>query len=138
KSNGDVNYDLVSSISAYLKMDTHSSDYQTLRELVQSPSLQLISFTITEKGYSLTNNNGDFYPHVLEDFKNGPKHAESYLGKLVSLLVERFDAGKLPLALVSMDNMSENGRKLEEAVLTIAEQWHKNDFVAKEFLEYLN
>lgn len=138
KSNGDVSYDLVSSISDILKMDRASSDYERLEALFTEPSLQMISFTITEKGYSLTDNNGDYYPHMLDDFRQGPSQANSYLGKLVALMHKRFEAGALPLALVSMDNMSENGQKLEQAVMTIAKEWQSNQFVSDAFIHYLS
>ena len=40
---------------------------------------------------------------------------------LVAMLLERYKAGKYPLALVSMDNCSQNGAKLRESVLMMAE-----------------
>lgn len=138
KANGDVSYDLVSSISDILKMDRQTPDYSRLESLFEQPSLQMISFTITEKGYNLLDNQNNYFPHIINDFENGPKQADSYLGKIVSLLHKRFEAGALPLALVSMDNMSENGKKLEHAVLTIAKEWEKGGFVGADFMTYLS
>lgn len=137
KSDGEVKYEIVGSIAEYLKMDLNSRDYLHIKTLMQAPSLQMLSFTITEKGYALSDNKGEFFPNVIDDFKNGPEKATSYIGKLVALLYTRFKAGELPLALVSMDNMSKNGSKLEESVYIIAEQWMKNNFVPREFLTYL-
>ena len=71
------------------------------------------------------------------DFANPPEKAEMFLSKLTGLLLERFNAGKLPLALVSMDNCSHNGEKLSAAVFKIAENWQKNGFVPSEFVDYL-
>lgn len=53
KSDGQVEKEVVASITEYLKMDASSSDYTALQELFRKPSLEMASFTITEKGYSL-------------------------------------------------------------------------------------
>ena len=37
-----------------------------------------------------------------------------------------------------MDNCSENGKKLKEAVSTFAYKWYENGLVSKEFYEYIN
>ena len=57
---------------------------------------------------------------------------------LVAMLMERYQAGGYPLALVSMDNCSQNGARLRQAVLTMAEQWQKAGFVEEGFLSYIN
>ena len=49
----------------------------------------------------------------------------------------RFKMGELPLAFVSMDNCSQNGKRLQDAVLTIAREWCERGFVEKRFLSYL-
>ena len=136
-SDGSVEKEIVGSIVDYLKMDRNSQDFDRLKEIFRAPSLQMVSLTITEKGYSLSNSAKAYFPSVLSDFTNGPDKAESYLGKLVALMHERFLANATPLALVSMDNMSHNGEKLQTAVLTYAEKWLENDLVSPEFVDYL-
>ena len=64
----------------------------------------MVSFTITENGYN----------------------TESYMSKVTRLLYERFLAGALPVAMVSMDNCSHNGDKLYEAVIEFADKWEKD------------
>ena len=73
-------------------------------------SLQIASFTITEKGYGVSG--------AEEDFKNGPDRAKTYMGQVAGLLYRRFLAGKKPIAMVSMDNCSHNGDRLLEAMET--------------------
>ena len=97
----------------------------------------MLSFTITEKGYAVTSPDGKLLGQYEHDFANPPEKAEMFLSKLTGLLLERFNAGKLPLALVSMDNCSHNGEKLSAAVFKIAENWQKNGFVPSEFVDYL-
>ena len=78
--------------------------------------LQMASFTITEKGYALTDAKGNVLPAIAADYKIGPgtlgaSAPDSYLGKVVSLLYHRYISGKQPLAMVSMDNCSERARR---------------------------
>lgn len=54
------------------------------------------------------------------------------------MLLERYRAGRKPLALVSMDNCSRNGEKLRSAVLEIGQEWKKKGFVDEEFLSYIS
>ena len=56
---------------------------------------------------------------------------------VAALLFERFKAGRYPLAVVSMDNCSHNGEKLQASVMTIAKAWAEKGFVTKEFITYL-
>ena len=57
---------------------------------------------------------------------------------LVAMLYVRYQVGKYPLALVSMDNCSQNGAKLRESVLTMAEEWKKAGYVDEGFVSYVS
>jgi fructuronate reductase len=101
-------------------------------------SLQMATFTITEKGYGLVDGKGELLSSVEVDYKNGPKKPASYIGKVVSLLYARFESGKKPIAMISTDNCSHNGDKLYAAVSTFAQKWVKNGLVEKDFISYIN
>ena len=96
---------------------------ERLREIFRAPSLQLVTFTITEKGYSLS---GD---DVKADLAAAPAEAKSYMGKVAALLLERCKAGAAPIAMVSTDNCSHNGDKLKAAMLAFAEAWGDEGFL---------
>ena len=64
-------------------------------------------------------------PQIKEDMQVGPEQAKSYMGCLTALCYLRYLAGKLPLALVSMDNFSHNGDRLKTAVLTMRKSGKK-------------
>lgn len=113
-------------------------DWNRLKELFTKPSLQIVSMTITEKGYNLRQFSGDYFPNVVEDMKNGPQNPSNTMAKIAALIYERYKAGKLPLALSSMDNCAENGKRLHDAVVEIAQAWEKNGLVEKGFTAYLN
>ena len=70
--------------------------------------------------------------------QNGPDKATGAMAVLVAMLYERYKAGKYPIALVSMDNCSQNGAKLRESVLTMTEEWKKAGFVDDEFISYVS
>ena len=108
-----------------------------LREIFSSPSLQMASFTITEKGYALRDAPGRFFPEVEQDLQTGPRHCRSYLGQVASLLYTRYQNGRYPLAMVSMDNCSHNGDILKQSLLTIAESWEKKRMVSEGFTGWL-
>jgi fructuronate reductase len=97
----------------------------------------MASFTITEKGYNLTNRDGALFPDILDDIKNGPVDPKSYLGRVAALCHERYTGGAFPLALVSMDNCSHNGDILFAAVETFAKGWTANNTVDAGFLDYV-
>lgn len=130
KSDGTVGKTVVGSIAASHVLDSENEEeYCRLKEIFRNPALQLASFTITEKGYSLVNGQGELLPVVKADFENGPKKPASYIGKVASLLYARYQAGEPPIAMVSMDNCSHNGEKLYAAVRAFADAWGDAGFL---------
>ena len=139
KADNTVEKTIVGSIMESLILDSkNDAEYARLREIFKNPSLQMASFTITEKGYATANAKGEFFPAVVADFEKGPEAPESYLGKVVSLLYTRYTHGALPIAMVSMDNCSHNGDKLYAAVNAFAKAWTDNGLVEAGFLGYVN
>ena len=138
KADGSVEKTVVGSIAESLAADTADSpDFARLKEIFTKDSLQMATFTITEKGYSLKNGAGELLPSVAADFAAGPSSVTSYMGKVASLLYERFLAGEKPVAMVSTDNCSHNGEKLSLALTAYASAWEENKLVQPGFLSYL-
>ena len=108
-------------------------DLERLRAAFRSPSLQMVSYTITEKGYALTDLSGALLPAVEADIRNGPARCTHTMSLTAALLLERFRAGGAPVALVSMDNCSHNGEKLRAGVLAVVDQWLARGFVDEAF-----
>jgi len=82
-----------------------------LESVFRNPSLELVSLTITEKGYDIRNIAKGIFPSV------------------AALLFERYRAGGFPLAIVSMDNCSGNGGKAKDAVLAAAAAFGSGGFI---------
>ena len=116
KADGTVEKKVVGSIVESCILDEENEkEISRLREIFRAPSLQMVSFTITEKGYK----------------------TRAYMNKVVGLLLERFKAGALPLSVVSMDNCSHNGDKLKEAVVEIAKDWFMEGKCGQDFIDYI-
>ena len=138
KADGSIEKTVIGSIGESLIMDrSQKEDFARMVAIFRNPSLQMVSFTITEKGYSLTDAKGETLPAVKADFTKGPKEATSYIGKITALLYERYEAGKLPVSMVSMDNCSHNGDKLFNAVDAYAKAWVENGLAEEGFLAYI-
>ncbi len=135
---GSLEKKVVASLSEGLAADvSRTCEWERLHQIFAKPSLQMVSFTITEKGYALKNISNEYLPIIKEDMAAGPKTPKTVMAKVTALAYTRYKNGELPVAFVSMDNCSQNGLKLRNAVVTIAEKWAEADFVEPGFLDYL-
>lgn len=138
KADGSTEKRVIGSLTEAIKADSSDETaWNRLKEIFVQPDFQMCSFTITEKGYALKGSDGQFFPFILKDIENGPEKPVSAMAVVTALLFERFKAGKYPVAVVSMDNCSHNGEKLQGSVLTMAEEWQKKGFVPEEFTTWL-
>ena len=126
QSDGNIEKKVIASVTEALKADPQFEDWNRLVEIFRNPSLQMISFTITEKGYSY--NEADLQRGLSPVFA---------LGKVTALLYERFQAGRLPLTVQSMDNCSHNGGRVKAGVLAYAERWVNDGLVPEAFADYV-
>ncbi len=139
KADGNVEKTIVGSVAESCIVDSENeAEFARLREIFCKSSLQMVSFTITEKGYSLVNGKGELLPSVVADYEAGPQKPVSYIGKVAALLYTRYENGKLPIAMVSMDNCSHNGDKLYAAIAAFAKEWAERGLVDAGFVAYIN
>jgi fructuronate reductase len=134
KSDGTTDKQVIASVAQAVRMDR---ELPALKKIFTSASLQMASFTITEKGYSLKGRDNLLYADIAEDLKAGPASPKSYLGRIASLIHERYTCGALPMAMVSMDNCSHNGDILFAAMEAVAKGWVENGAVSAGFLDYV-
>ncbi len=138
KSDGSISKEVIGSVVEAVKCDPAiEADWNVLERTFKNKNLQMVSFTITEKGYALYAPDGTLFKGYVEDFKGPLKDAKMFLCRLVRLLNDRFQATGAPLAFVSMDNCSHNGEKLRNAMVTIAEAFEKSGELSSEFVEYI-
>ncbi|MDR1439929.1 MAG: mannitol dehydrogenase family protein, partial [Clostridiales bacterium] len=73
KPDGACDYELTASIAGALKADfSDEAQAAAIRKIFRSPGLQLVSLTITEKGYALKGIDGSFLPVAARDIESGP------------------------------------------------------------------
>ena len=130
-TDGTTRREIIGSVAeALVAQPAETEDWKRLKAVFRAPSLQMVSYTITEKGYALNR-------QAEEDMAGGPASPRHAMAVTAALLLERWQAGGFPVAVVSMDNCSHNGEKLKSSVLTIAEAWEKRGFVPGAFIAWL-
>lgn len=108
KSDGSVSKRVIGSVTEAV------TETERMKELFCEPTIQLVSFTITEKGYG-----------------------GSLMRKIAELCLARYRAGAYPIALVSMDNCAHNGELLSKAILEQARILISEGKAEEAFLGYL-
>lgn len=136
KSNGDIDKKIIGSITDVLHAD-FINNYDALKKIFISSSLQIVSFTITEKGYLIKDLNGNYSSIVEGDINNEPKKAKNIMSIIAAMLLERYKNGAFPIAMLSVDNCSNNGDKLKSSIVEISREWVKRGYADNGFVEYL-
>ena len=126
KSTGTIEKKVIASVTESLKADYQFEDWARMVEIFRNPSLQMISFTITEKGYSVNP----------ADLERGLTPVLA-MGKVAALLLERYNAGQLPLTVQSMDNCSHNGDKVKAGVMQYVKKWVADGLAPAGFEAYV-
>ena len=124
---GTTSREIIGSVAEGLRANSADAEMMArFKQIFTDPSLQMLSFTITEKGYGV----------APADLERGLTPVLA-MGKVTALLYERFKAGALPLTVQSMDNCSHNGDKVKAAVFAYASKWVEQGLVPAEFLAYV-
>ena len=139
KPDGTTGREVIASLAGGLKASpAEEEDWGELKRIFEAPSLQMVSFTITEKGYALRDMKGELFPVVQADMKEGPEKARHAMAIVTAMMRHRYVSGAAPVALVSMDNCSHNGEKLRSSVVEIAEAWVREGFADAGFLKWIS
>lgn len=139
-ADGTLEKTVIASIGESLRADPSApGEWRRAKEIFAHPGLQMVSFTITEKGYHIKDIDGAFCADVQKDLADGalggvPRNGMSIIA---ALLLARFQAGGAPVAMVSMDNFSQNGDKLKDSISLIVSKWVENGTAPSEFLDYI-
>lgn len=140
-ADGQLDKKVIASIGECVKADESApGEWERLKRIFSDPGLQMVSLTITEKGYHIKNMDGAFYPDVQRDFVDGSsgKVPKNGMAIVAALLLVRFRAGAYPIAIASMDNFSHNGDKLFDSVSTVANSWVENGTAPQAFIDYIS
>lgn len=136
---GTMDREIVGSIAEGLKAGGgNAADMERFKEIFADPGLQMLTFTITEKGYALRQPDGAYLPSVEADLKEGPHDTKHAMATLTKFLYWRFQAGGHRIALCSLDNCSRNGEVLHKSVSEIARAWAEGGLVDPAFPAWLD
>ena len=138
KADGSMDAALIASVAGTYPLGESPESFQDLRQVFRDPGLQMVTTTITEKGYALVDSKGHALPWIAPEFEGGPTKAKSAIGVITALLLERCQAGAFPLALVSTDNFSRNGERFGQAVRRMADEWISRGLAGRDFGGYLD
>lgn len=136
-ADGSHDMEIIASVTESIQYFQNGDSLARLQEIFRNPSLQLVTLTITEKGYKIHDVNGNLLKHVLHDIEENKERPQHTMVLLTSLLYERYKIGGAPLALVSTDNFARNGDVLRETIVEIATIWNKKGIVEDGFLDYI-
>ncbi|SJZ37517.1 fructuronate reductase [Pilibacter termitis] len=141
KSDGSVEKELIASTAeAYYLSSEVSQSVERMVDVFKQNSLQLVTVTITEKGYTVKDIEGNLTPQAKADIENGANFAElsTSMAIYAYLLYQRYLNGGVPIAMVSTDNFSHNGERFKENLLVIAKGWEENGKVENGFVAWLS
>ena len=80
KKSGAMDKIVVASVAEALSMN--DADFIRLQAIASHPALQMISLTITEKGYQIKDKDRNYFPAVADDFHRGTDYPQSYMDKI--------------------------------------------------------
>ena len=115
----EINYRIIGSIIGTVDGVTNP---QKVIEYMADPAIKIITSTVTEGGYYLTQDServDHTHPDVAEDIAGGLR---TYYGFLRAGLTRRAEKNAGPVTLVSCDNLRMNGDSLKKGLLTFLEQ----------------
>lgn len=113
-SDGDASVRVVGSVIDYLHAP---ADPEAVIKLLSDPAIRIISMTITEGGYNIDENTGEFdltHAGVKHDLAN-PATPQTVFGLVIEALRRRRDNGVGPFTILSCDNLRHNGTVAKKA-----------------------
>ena len=98
-------------------------DVEAVFERLTRPSVELVTSTVTEKGYCL---GPDFtldlqHTDIIHDLAN-PQTPKSFIGYVAEALRRRKQAGLKPFVLIPCDNLPKNGERLKTALIAFVRE----------------
>ncbi len=118
-SDGATTARVIGSITEFLHVP---DDPQAVVDKLASESTRIVSLTITEGGYGISESTGEFAPNddlTLEDL-GSDRSPRSVLGLIVEGLARRRSEGLAPFTVMSCDNIQGNGHVARSAVTSFA------------------
>ncbi|MEM9966379.1 MAG: mannitol dehydrogenase family protein [Asticcacaulis sp.] len=116
----EIKYQILGSIREVL---VGPEDIEAVFARLVRPEVQIVTSTVTEKGYCL---NPQWtldlsHPDIVHDLAN-PATPKSFIGYVAEGLKRRYAAGLAPFVLIPCDNLPKNGERVKAAVVAFVAQ----------------
>ena len=121
KSNTKKRVKNISSISDFI---VAKKDGQSVLDALSDEKIELVSLTITEKGYYYNSGKKglDFGNQKIIDDLATPENPKTAAGFLVAGLRDRYLSGKVPFTVLSCDNLPNNGAVVKKITIDFAQK----------------
>ena len=99
-------------------------DGQRVIEVLSDAQIEIVSLTITEKGYHYNPDKKELdfsNQNIIDDLEN-PENPKTAVGFLVAGLRDRYLSGKAPFTVLSCDNLPNNGAIVKKIILDFAQK----------------
>ena len=99
-------------------------DGQSILEALSNEQIEIVSLTITEKGYHYNSDKKELEfdnQNIIDDLGN-LEHPQTVVGFLVAGLRDRYISGKAPFSVLSCDNLPNNGAIIKKIILDFAQK----------------
>jgi len=115
-----ISYQVIGAIRELL---VAPEDREAVLQRLCAPATQVVTITVTEKGYCLAGDGSlDLsHPDIQRDLRN-PRAPSSVVGFLAEAIRRRKECRLPPFAVISCDNLADNGRKLAKATAQFARE----------------
>ena len=111
-------------ISAISDFIVAKKDGQSVLEALSNEQIEIVSLTITEKGYHYNSDKKELdfsNQNIIDDLEN-PENPKTAVGFLVAGLRDRYLSGKAPFTVLSCDNLPNNGAVVKKITLDFAQK----------------
>ena len=123
KSDGKIEKNVVASVASTYFINKDDG-FESLKEVFKKPSLQFVTFTVTEKGYAFKED---------EDY-----NPEAYMARVTACLLERYKDCNKEITMLSTDNCAHNGDRLKGTIKHYAELMKAKGLCDDGFINYLD
>ena len=120
-SSAEKNAEQIVSISDFIVVE---KDGKSVLEALSDEQIEIVSLTITEKGYYYNSNKKELdsaSQNIIDDLGN-PENPKTAVGFIVAGLRERYINKKTPFTILSCDNLPNNGAVIKKIVLDFAQK----------------
>ena len=125
KADGSTDKKVLGSLTEAIKAQSNvAEEWNRLKEIFVNPALQIISFTITEKGYALKGADGNFFPFIQAavSYTHLAFLATAMVAGTISGCSGQDGEGKLVKISVCVSNQTPAAKALEEVLKPMIEE----------------